>query len=188
MSPLTMAFAPARCACGRKVRDLILPDGRQCCALCTTEADDELLADIARRARSVGVRSESGWPYGPNVHVGMRLALLDWAEEHRLTLVPHPHRRCPSWLRTGGCRARRACGHHETRIDPGWTDHPSAWLRNGRPAVLVAQPYPYGIQGPDVDELAALDADPALRVEVSPPGASWYGFDTWFVRVWRVGA
>jgi hypothetical protein len=47
---------------------------------------------------------------------------------------------------------------------PRWFDHGTRWTRNGRPCVLVGQPY--GLTDEDVEELDRLHLDHALRIVV----------------------
>lgn len=44
-----------------------------------------LLNDLARRGRGIGIRDDA-WPYGPNIDVPARAAMLDWAERQQLRL------------------------------------------------------------------------------------------------------
>lgn len=167
-------------------RGHIFPDGQRRCPEHTSEADVALLEELDERAAVVGLtRTRWAWddvyayPYGPNVHLDMRARMLDWARDNGLQLVDR-HHRCVAWVRTGGCRSITC----RTSLASAWLDHVTCWSRNGAPAVLVAQPY--HLSGQSVEELAGLDADPQLRVEVSRD--SWYGLGTWMVGVWREGA
>lgn len=160
---------------------LVYPDGGRRCWRHTTDADRTLVAALDARAPGVGVeRTEPGmrnayaWPYGPNVYVAMRVAMLDWAETHDLreTTRAHP---CLHWVRTGRCSRWRCYDSH-----PGWMDHVTRWTRNGRPAVLVGQPYHVSVDG--YAALALVDADPAFTVEIRNDG--WYGSGV-FIAVWN---
>ena len=164
---------------------LLYPDGRRVCWRHTTEDDRGLLFDLDKRAAGRGLKLDRNspflapldrvWPYGPNVDVTARIRMLDWAEAHDLRLS-HGNR-CLHWLRTGRC-AVTTC-----QLDPPhyrWMDHVTTWTRNGKPAVLVAQPY--NLDADSFNDLAAL-SDLGLTVEITRN--SWYGHDTTFVGVWR---
>jgi hypothetical protein len=89
----------------------------------------------------------------------------------------NPHTACLDWLRTG------RCPHHCACPIGGWLDHVTAWTRDKKPAVLVAQPY--GLTGDRLAELAEIDrADNGLEVHID--GTGWYGHRTTFVGIWRV--
>ena len=104
-----------------------------------------------------------------------RQRMLDWAEGHGLRIA-HPSRQpCLHWLRSG---RSGYCGCPNGQ--PDWMDHVTGWLLNRKPACVVAHPYPPC----HADELAALHAEPQLRVDHQPAG--WYGHGTEQITVWRV--
>lgn len=61
-----------------------------------------------------------------------------------------------------------------------WADHVTGWTRDGRPAVLVSQPYTQ----PTVEGITADLAEecPGVTVRVDPAGG-WYGHGTSFVEL-----
>lgn len=117
------------------------------------------------------------WPYGPNVDIPARRALLAWAEAHDLRLSQRGD--CLVWLRKGRCGG--SCTGHRREY---WQDHVTGWIRNGKPAVLVAQPY--GLFDSSIVHLGELAADPALYVRID--GTGWYGHHTTMIEVWRADA
>lgn len=166
-----------RC-CHRFTRGLIFADGYRC-PRHTTDADRALLDQLDGRGKARGV-TPGRWPYGPNLDVPTRERMLDWAERHDLRLSTRG-RRCLHWLRKGRCAVAECL---DDFLHRDWMDHVTTWTRHGRPAVLVAQPY--HLRDDDAADLADLDDDPALHVQVSDE--SWYGHGTWFVGVWRADA
>lgn len=100
----------------------------------------------------------------------------EWAEHLNLT---ESGTRCRGlhWLKTGRC--------HASSCQPlGFMDHTTQWNRDGRPALVLTQPYPtVGLE----DALAELRADPELRVVVQDP-SPWYGNGTVGVLIWRADA
>lgn len=63
-----------------------------------------------------------------------------------------------------------------------WWDHVTAWNYNGKPALLVSQPYQL-YSGKAFKELAMLANDPDLGVSVY--GNSWYGNGTIYIEIYR---
>lgn len=124
----------------------------------------------AAEARAIGITSAQLWPYGPNHDHQARRALVNWAT--RESLCYSPTGQCLDWLRYGDCRA----GHDHTR--PPWMDHLTGWTRNGKPAMLVSQPY--GLTRDCLAELADLDRS---DLPVSIDGTGWYGHGTLFITV-----
>jgi hypothetical protein len=170
--------------------DLHFADGPRCARHLTAD-DRTLLGALDKRAGARGIKVDRItpyyrgpyrrlWPYGPNVHVTMRGPLLDWAEAHDLRFAPKAHT-CTRWLT--GRRCTQRC-YASTR-QPTWWDHPTCWTRDGKPAVLISQPYipgPAALSGRDLDELGALDAEPGLRVELRTDG--WYDSGL-IILIWR---
>lgn len=161
------------------------PDGVERCFRHASADDRALVADLDRRGRIIGLKKSADprwhsalqWLYGPNIDVGTRLRMVEWAEKNDLRATKLGRHRCLTWLRNGRCRV--------CRIHPQWQDHVSAWTRFGQPACLLSQPY--HLWPDDYAHLEALDADPELEVELKAEG-SWYGYGTWHVAVWRADA
>ena len=128
---------------------------------------------LATRGRACGIVG-GRWPYGANVDMESRERLVGWAETLGLVLA-RPSHKCLTWVREGRCRAR-ICGLHG-----GPWDHISCWKYDGKPALLLAQPY--GVDGSDIPELAPLIADP--HISISIVGDNWYGHGTVGVEVWN---
>lgn len=161
------------------------PD-RKVCGRHATPEEHALRSELDERAPAIGIKSDADgllWPYGQNIDVETRARMLAWAEAHQLRLG-NPGHRCLRWLRKGRCGGivrgdlcREVEGYR-------WMDHVTCWIRARKPAVLVSQPY--GLGDISRSQLAELDADPALQVEISTD--AWYGHGTTFVGVWRAEA
>ncbi|HEX4100518.1 MAG TPA: hypothetical protein VHY21_08245 [Pseudonocardiaceae bacterium] len=136
-----------------------------------------LTPELAIRARTIGIRDDYSWPYGPNISRESRVALLDWAQAYGLRLSPRG--RCLHWLTKGQCSVR-VCTLKPHHV--GWMDHVTGWLRGGKPAVLIAQPY--GLGASDITSLHDL-AQRHSELEVHIDTTGWYGARTVFVQVWR---
>src|SRR5690349_4271913 len=155
-----------------KHRGVFFADGIQLCPRHQTPEQRHLVDELDRRAEPI--LGTKGWPYGPNIDVPTRERMLQWAEGHGVSLADT---RCQGlhWLRVGRCGVSRC-----TRLG-SWMDHVTRWKRNGKPALLVAQPYGLGREDlRDLDQLA-LDDDLYLFVG----GRPWYGHGTVLVEVWN---
>lgn len=183
--------------CRRVTNLLTVADGSRYCPRHLSDDDRALRSDLARRAARVNVGGSphgttgGAWPYGPNISLPSRAALLDWAEP--LGLRYSPRARCLHWIARGRCAVQECCAgrwHHR------WMDHASGWTRDGRPAVLAAQPY-----GVTSDDLARVAADLSLDVRVGhrpldvatpamtnadPQRTGWYGHGTTFIEIRRM--
>lgn len=160
-------------------------DDRRCWRHATPE-DRARVQEYDRRGKAIGLEAAGWqsaekltWPYGPNISVESRGRMLDWAEAYGLRLA-HPSHTCLRWLRKGRCMVA-VCDSY--RSHPSWWDHLTTWNRDGKSAVLVSQPY--GLTDDDRADLARLDAEPGIHVEIRPD--SWYGLGTTFVGVWHAG-
>lgn len=151
-------------------RGWFLDDGRRCHRH-MTPADRTLVAELDKRAPGVGIKPDA-WPYGADIDVRSRRRLLDWAEHYELR---RSKTTCGGvcWLHSGRCQ-RSDCWTGHSR----WMDHVTRWSRNGKPALLLAQPYHL-----EVSQLRPLLDDEALKVLVSARG--WYGWGTVAIEVWR---
>ncbi|MFB7275408.1 hypothetical protein [Streptomyces sp. NPDC056244] len=159
-------------------------------------------ADLATRASAVldGSPGQVEWPYGlvtaarsayktqadfEEAIRDRRMAqyvLVAWAEEHGLRQSSTGC--CPRWLQR---RASRRCAVGNcTRYGPSardsrWLDHTTAWLFDGRPAVLTSAPY--SVQAEDDEHLRRWTTeDSRLR---TTRGTGWYGFGTTQIVLWR---
>lgn len=121
------------------------------------------------------------WPYGPNIDLDSREALVEWAGPLGLRQSKTPNK-CLHWLRGKQCPRAAAYGACGATV-PG-ADHLSVWNRGpGRnPAVIVSQPY--HLNDKELAELAELAKDPDLVVEIDEDGG-WYGAGTTWVALWR---
>jgi hypothetical protein len=149
------------------------------------------MTGINARARAIGIKTQDSWPYGPNVNVDMRLALLGWAEHYRLTIATgYRHKRFLCYGRNsdgkkhdiyaetyGGLCCRR-----------GWFDHVTCWNRNGKPALILSQPY--SLCDSDIFDLRELrKRDHVIfRLDVgwyAAGGVSTFAIEVWSRQVWE---
>jgi hypothetical protein len=79
----------------------------------------------------------------------------------------HPTYPCLHWLTKGRCAF--ACCQ-----PPHWMDHTTAWKYDGKPAMLICQPY--HIYDSDMREI--IDVVSKFDVDVSIHGAGFYGYGT----------
>jgi len=166
-------------------------DGRRkVCALCATEAEKARVAAVDQAARDLTVLGQatsvmsawwgSGWPYGPNIDLDSREALVAWAGPLGLR-ASSTSRSCLHWIQRKQCPRTR--DYSCAAVMPG-NDHVTAWNQGaGRnPAVLVSQPY--GLDDESHELLAQINTSPDLTVEINEQGG-WYGHGTVFVAIWR---
>lgn len=148
------------------------PDGTRACARHTPPQWRERLADLDHRRAKI---APEGWPYGPNIDVQARVNLIEWADPLGVKLSST---RCQElhWLRTGRCQ------HADCR-PLRWMDHTTRWSLNGKPALLLTQPY--GDLEGHREAMGNILEDDELHVETKP---SWYGHGTTGIFVWRVDA
>lgn len=177
-------------ACPRcRYSGVLFPDEQRRCPTHASPEQHAEVTELDRAAEAAGLRRavvgdafrRFAWPYGPNIDVSARGRLLEWMTAHRLQPAPPERSRCVCQIVHGRCKRPHADDFELL----GWRDHSTLWMRGGRPAVLVAQPYqltPY-----DVERLAALDAHAGIHLELRGEG-SWYGHGTWFIGVWRADA
>ena len=178
--PTSTTTRTTRCS----ANTLLYPDGQRRCWRHATDADRALVTALDARAdaRGIPIVEDSpflsplnrAWPYGPNVDVPARAAMLDWAEAYDLRLTDYD--RCLHWLRAGRCTADHCLDHVA-----GWRDHVTGWSGPGGVRVLVSQPYSLGSD--DAATLAELGAEPGLTVQIT--GTGWYGHGTVFIAVWH---
>jgi hypothetical protein len=187
--------------CTRTMSLLIVAGGRRYCPRHLPDDDRALVADLDRRARGIGLRTTGDdwpyidWPYGPNISLPVRLALIEWAEP--LGLRYSPHGRCLHWISRGRCAVQVCRAGLESRR---WMDHLTGWTRNRGAAVLVA--HPYGVDGDALHDLRRVADDLNLDVwvgrhpvaEATPTGSpaapqhtGWYGYGTTFIEIWGRG-
>lgn len=156
----------------------IAPDERDACDRCLTSAEHDLIELYDRQAERVGIAPDA-WPYGPNIRIGDRGLLLDWAQRLQVTAARPPHR-CLSWVRTGRCST--SC-RWEPPAWPRWADHVTAWKR-GKDRLLVSQPH--HLSNADVDELGDLEilgrqhGDLGVRISRDP----WYAPTHVLIELW----
>lgn len=175
-------------------------DKGQRCFKHATEEQRDLVDQLDQHAPALGLRRNRvearawgrafEWPYGPNVSVPSRAALVTWAEKHRVKLSQGVSKCALHWLTGGQCGPRAGAGSPSCRQGssyPLWFDHVTRWNFAGYPRVLVAQPY--GLSDTDrldlerIADTAQLWTGARLRLEIGPTG--WYGHGTTWVALWR---
>lgn len=119
-----------------------------------------------------GWRRIHWWPYGPNVWLESREALLTWAEATGAR--PSRGQPCGHWLRSGRCGVA-VC--RERFRERRWADHVTTWLMPEGRRLVVSQPY---LEADDVSEMLPKDE---FRCVVDDRGG-WYGAGTVWVEVW----
>lgn len=147
------------------------PSGPRRVACLTETPTTYTAADAAR----VGIRAGDDWPYGPNICQDMRNELVCWATSEGLKLAD-PKARCLHWLtfEARRCRALTNRYGHAGVIDPmREMDHSTFWARDGRPALILAQPY----RAPADEWVRSITAGWPVSVEVAQAGP-WYGYGT----------
>lgn len=158
----------------------IHPRARRLCGDCPAcllawDRDNDL------RVRAVGI-ADGNWPYGPNIDIQSRERLLSWAIVNCLKEA-RPNARCLHWLvgKVRHCSARRDSFDHPGVVNR-WgdreLDHPTYWTRNGKPALILAQPY----QMPGAEWAQMIESNWPVKVELADRGP-WYGFGTYGVFI-----
>jgi hypothetical protein len=148
---------------------------------------DELYDPLIKRRQAVGMEQ---WPYG--IREGpQQEKMLEWAERNHLRFSD-TNRICVHWLLAGRANyiARRYTKtgseisdsiHYSSCHHSYGFDHVTCWTRDGKPAVLVSQPY--HISDENMKMLKALEHD-GLTVQIHKDG--WYGSQTLCVEIWAV--
>ena len=147
----------------------------------TSALNDALTA----RGRNLGIEE---WPYGVDSPAKQE-QMLKWAEKHKLTYADGGTR-CPHWLIRNDSRdiagrySKRGSFLYDNRDHSECgrlydLDHVTLWMHNGKPEVLVSQPYT--LQGYHLGNLAALE-EQDLKVVIH--GHGWYGHGTVCVEIW----
>lgn len=167
-------------------------DARSVCFLHASDAERQLVQDLDLRAPEIGLKPVPAvharwggsyqWPYGPNLYVADRVALLDWAVPNWLRISDASSRCAICWV--SGSRCPSDGRHLSSR---GWIDHPTRWNLRGKPRVFVSQPYSLsGQERAEVEGLvaAANSAGRNLRLEISEE-SGWYGKPTVWVAIWN---
>lgn len=134
-----------------------------------------------KRARRAGIVADR-WPYGPNIDMDMRIALVNWAEQRKLKYLEGDSQMCPHWV----AGKRRGIHQCEYPVFMDWLDHPTRWRHTEtRKRVLISQPYAlrewYLPGGQKFDEIEAMRKELSIRVVVEEETA-WYGHTTVCLR------
>jgi hypothetical protein len=105
-------------------------------------------------------------PYGVRTQEEKQ-RLAAWTQIHKVHLSTSC-KLCPHWL-----LGKRCAGWCQARDGYRFMDHVTGWLgENGKPAFVLCQPYPTGI-----DDTGRFEQEwPALEVHRGEPG--WYGHGT----------
>lgn len=170
-------MTPTDC-CSHSARRLNFPE--PLCYRHQSAAQRALVADLDEQAPTVGV-TPGCWPYGPNIDVVARVELVAWARANGYKLAT-PNARCLHWLvgKARRCSALRR-QDHAGRID-AWSmnelDHPTFWTRNGKPALILAQPY----SAPSSRWVTDVTSTWPVTVEVTAT-SPWYGHHAYGVLI-----
>jgi hypothetical protein len=108
------------------------------------------------------------WPYGADDEA-TQAKLTEWAKAHKLRYAPNAH--CLHWIAKGRCSVSLC---RENRSEHHWMDHVSGWTRDGKPAVLLCQPY--NLYAADLADLVRVYEQFGLDVRIH--GGGWYGHGT----------
>jgi hypothetical protein len=152
------------------------------------------VTDINNRARAIGIQSEASWPYGPNSNADMRLALLGWAEHYKLRMSTGFSRH--RWFTCYGYDQSRSGKNHDIYGETynglccrrRWFDHVTCWNRDGKPALILAQPY--SLSDADTCDLRELRQAEYVTVRLdvgwyAAGGCSTFAIEVWSRRVWN---
>lgn len=144
----------------------------------------------ADEAKRVGVRGggtdRGNWPYGANLCQVSRNRLVDWALAEGLRLTAEPSTRCLHWVTGDRSQCRTARGHRDRCFDvrrEAALDHPTWWTRDGKPALILAQPY----HQPTLGWVEQTRAEWGVDIEVTVDGP-WYGYGALGVFITPGGA
>jgi hypothetical protein len=113
-------------------------------------------------------RPKKHWPYGANDEA-TQAKLTEWAGAHKLRYAPNAH--CLHWIAKGRCGVSLC---REDRSQHHWMDHISGWTRDGKPAVLLCQPY--NLSADDLADLVRVHEQFGFDVRIH--GGGWYGHGT----------
>jgi hypothetical protein len=141
--------------------------------------------NFEKRAAAVGIVAAS-WPFGPAVgheprtdEPCPRCEVVAWAEWRHLRYCETGT--CLHWLARGRCGVR-VCLENATNYR--WMANSTGWTRNGKPHLLVCQPFGLGFEG--LREIVAAAERFDLDVQIG--GTGWYGYHTTFIELIREGA
>lgn len=141
----------------------------------------ESLFPLAARARAVGIE-DGQWPNDTLYNNSKaQLDMVQWAEAHNVYQFNYPPVVCLCWLTRGPLDVYHTCDNHR-EVYGTWCDHLSGWMRGGKPAVLVCQPY--GIYPDELSEIMGLAQRYGFGVHID--GTGWYGHGTTLIELWRV--
>jgi uncharacterized protein (DUF736 family) len=140
------------------------------------EQDGKQMISIKLRKKAIGIKY---WPYGAEKE-DVQSRLLDWAEARKVRYadIHNSSAQCRvCWLKGKRCKLFDCPESNNSRY---WMDHVTTWKRDGRPAILLAQPY--HVSGDDLEHLRSLEADGLV---VSIHGNGWYGHGTVCIEITR---
>jgi hypothetical protein len=99
----------------------------------------------------------------------------EWAKARGLR---SSHGQCLHWIARGRCAAGWC---RENHTDHAWMDHATGWTKDGKPALLLCQPYQLG----EEDFRDLLLVAERFNLKFSVHGCGWYGFGTVAVELTR---
>lgn len=158
--------------CTRRFGLFCFTGGEWLCPWHISHGQARLLDDLAERGQKIGVKG-GHWPYGPNVYVDQRLALVEWAESTGYRLA-YPRSRCLHWVvgQARRCAALHYLDSRHEHVGVNALDHATFWTRGG-PALILGQPYDY----PDDAWIERITAEWPVSIEVTERGP-WYSSRT----------
>lgn len=162
--------------------------GARTCTRHFTAEQQALVKELDERGAKIGLKWDAtlgtlNWPYGPNIDVPSRQAMVTWAEGLGLRRVAPQRLNCVCWP-TSNRRSRCDCGLGETaygKPDTIW-DHVTHWkTSSGERAVVVLQPY--GVTDTGRAILDRWNTRDDVHVEIRDD--AWYGSGTTFIGIWN---
>jgi|SRR5215831_5225188 len=133
----------------------------------------------AWRQRVKAVIPGQFWPYGAtraDKDRDKQERLIAWAEAYKVRYSDRGQ--CLHWIATGRCSVGLCMEGRSNKHT--WMDHVTGWVRDGKPAFLIAQPY--HISPHDCADLAQVSRDWDLDFDIT--GAGWYGHGTVMIKLW----
>jgi hypothetical protein len=129
-----------------------------------------------QQQRIAAVFGTDPWPYGLDDH-NLKEVLV-WAERYQLRHSSNGH--CLHWLTQGRCD-HNPCLWPSMQRSRSWMDQVSGWTRDGKPVLLLCQPYQ--LDTIDIRNVAEICA--AWGVDGIVSGQGWCGYRTICIELWK---